>query len=129
MININKLIINSVLAASVVGCGLFTVISKASAYRWEDTPCYLPGNKKWSNCIETKGDAFLKGQQGVLHTYTFPNGKKFYWFQGEDSQLCQWKNTYVRQDNQSNWFNVNVACEGDDNSIITFALPSGNTLF
>lgn len=65
-ININKLIINSVLAVSIFGGTFSTATSKASAYRWEDTPCYLPGEKKWNKCIETKGDAFLKGQQGLI---------------------------------------------------------------
>ncbi|MBV6627752.1 MAG: hypothetical protein KI793_33310 [Rivularia sp. (in: Bacteria)] len=97
------------------------------AYEWNDTPCKLP-SRKVEYCKETKGDVFLKGKQGTLHTYTFPNGQKFYWFYGLNSQLCKWKDTYVRQEGQKNWFVVSPSCEDNDN-YIDINLTSGQTLF
>ncbi|TAE60558.1 MAG: hypothetical protein EAZ76_01480 [Nostocales cyanobacterium] len=125
--NINKSIIKSVLfvVGSMGTLGVF--ITKTYA---EDNKigCLLAGNKKWTWCEHTKGDAFLQGIQGFVHTFTFPNGKKYIWFYPENNVKCEWENTYVKDASQNNWFKTNVEC-GQDTGIIKFQLPSGNTLF
>lgn len=77
--------------------GAFLLPSQVNASQWNDTVCVLGNSNRAEYCIETKGDAILNGKQGFLHTYTFPNGRKFYFFYGEESPLCDWKNTYVRE--------------------------------
>lgn len=113
-----------------IGLGLSTAIVflplQSRAGSWK-TSCWLGDSTAVRyECKETKGDAFLKGVEGYLHTFTFPNRKRFEWFYGSTSTLCQWKNTYVRQTGTSPWFAVSPACENDS---IRILLPSGNTMF
>jgi hypothetical protein len=122
-----KTTINSIFLIVVSICFLGIFSTKIDA---EDDKigCLLAGNKKWIWCGHTKGDAFLQGVQGFVHTFTFPNGKKYIWFYKEDSVKCQWEDTYVKDASQKNWFRTNVECV-QDTGIIKFKLPSGNTLF
>lgn len=113
---------------------IFTLLSgitflphQVYALKWDDTPCVFGNNKKVQMCKETKGDAILKGKQGYLHTFTFTNGKKFYWFYGQQSILCTWKDTYVKEHGKSDWFTVSPSCT--DDGWINFSLPSGSRLF
>jgi hypothetical protein len=94
---------------------------------WDDTPCVFGNNENYQLCKETKSEAILQGTRGWLHTFTFPNQKKFYWFYGEQSVLCQWKDTYVREDGKSYWVKVNPDCDQD--GWIDFVLNDSQTRF
>lgn len=107
--------------------GVLLLPNQVNASEWSDTICMLGNSKKAQTCKEIKGDAILNGKQGFLHTFTFPNGKKYFWFYGEQSVLCNWKNTYAREQNKNYWFQVNSSCT--DDGFIDISLPSGSTLF
>ncbi|MCC5637404.1 hypothetical protein LC593_16460 [Nostoc sp. CHAB 5844] len=62
--------------------------NQVNAAEWNDAICLFKNNEKSQLCKATKGEAIFKGKQGYLHTFTFPNGKKYSWFYSEQSVLC-----------------------------------------
>ncbi len=122
---ISKKLIKGVIA--IFFSGVIFLPNQVKAYGWHNRECIFGNSKKTQICKETKGDAILKGKQGFLHTFTFPNGKKFYWFYGLKSILCDWKDTYIREEGKNYWLELTPSCT--DDGWIDFSLPSGTLLF
>ncbi|MBD2667370.1 hypothetical protein [Richelia sinica] len=117
---------NICLSLTIMGITSSFFTQEVYAQTWHDTPCVLGNSKKSQMCKETKSEATLQGIKGWLHTYTFPNGKKFYWFYGNQSILCKWQDTYVKEHGKKSWMVVNPYCGDEWIDVVT---PSGSRLF
>ncbi len=74
-----------------------------------------------TRCQWSRGDVFLDGQQGIMHTLRFPDGDVRYWFD-PGMTLCEEMTIRVKA-NQGRWFNAASYCQ---DGILFLGLPSGN---
>ncbi len=113
-------------ATAILTVAFVTPIS-VQAVEWE-TACGV-SMSRLSACKVVKGDATLKGRNGMSYTYTLSNGVVFQRFipSSAESVACNQRG-YMRKGSGS-WFNISSRCErSGGNTYEIYQLPSGNSM-
>ncbi len=114
-----------VAAAAVIGSS-FIFSNPSKAAEW-DTACGV-SRSRLTSCRVSKGDAFLRGSNGISYTYKVSNIGTMQRFTPHGNGTACNQRGYMRKD-FGPWFNDRSYCQrSGGNTYEIYQLPSGNSM-